>query len=371
MLYTKNMLLLLTSICLFFSSFYLLFPVLPLYVNSLGGDQADVGFIVGVFTLSSVLVRPALGTYTDKFGRKPFLLSGNIIFFVSPFFYFSASTVCALFLVRVFHGLGLAAFTVSSVAMTADMSPPSRRGEAFGAFGLAAMVALTGSPAVGTWILDHYSFTAVFLTGAALAGLSILLSLLVKESHHHQNNPEGNHPIKKVVIPSVIILLCTVTYGSIVAFLPFFAYNIPSYGLFYTFYAFSSIAIRIPVGRISDRVGRQKIIFPGLLITAVSLVVLSSSNSLVLLITSGTLYGLGFSSVYPTLTALLVDRIPEEARARGLSYFTASFDMGIALGSVVFGFFPLLWIYPAGAVIILSGAFFFYLAERSSSSTFR
>ena len=362
LLYTKNMVILLTSICLFFSSFYLLLPTLPLYVMYIGGTQPDVGIIIGAFTLSSVLFRPLAGKFTDIHGRKPLLIAGALIFFVSPFLYFLAATVELLLLVRLFHGIGIAAFAVSSVTMIADMAPPDRRGEAFGAFGLSAMIALTGSPAVGTWLLTNVSFAAVFSTEAVLAGSCVLLSFFVREPVHTYSL-EKKGTAKGWLLPSVTIFLCTITYGSIVAFLPFFAQNVPDFGLYYTFYALSSITVRIPIGKVSDRIGRQKIVIPGLVTTSVSLMVLSQSHSLSFLALSGILYGLGFSSVYPTLTALLVDRTPENARARGLSYFTASFDLGIAAGSVIFGLIPLLWIYPLGAVIVLSGILLFFLAE--------
>jgi MFS family permease len=367
-LYTKPVLTLLTSICLFFSSFYLLLPVLPLYVQSIGGTLPDVGIVVGVFTLSSVLSRPVTGVFTDRYGRKLMLVAGALIFFIAPFLYFLASTVNFLLLVRMFHGLGIAAFTVSSVAMIADISPPHRRGEAFGAFGLSAMVALAAAPAGGSWLLTTFSFEAVFSAAAVLAGGCVLLSCLVKETFHLSESKKKITVEPQGFIPSVIIFLCTVTYGSVVAFLPFFAHKIPEFGLYYTAYALSSIIIRIPVGKISDRVGRQKIILFGLGVMCVSLGVLSFSHSLALLLFSGGLYGIGFSSVYPTLTALLVDRIPEESRAMSISYFTASFDLGIAGGSVVFGFFPLLSIYPAGALIVGLGVLLFYSCERSSFS---
>ena len=369
-LYTRNMLILLTSICLFFSSFYLLLPTLPLYVQGMGGDQSHVGIIIGVFTLSSVLFRPIAGKFTDIYGRKIFLITGAVIFFVSPFFYYRASAIFTLFLVRIFHGLGIAAFTVSSVTLIADMSPLGRRGEAFGAFGLSAMIALSGSPAVGTWLLTHFSFTGVFAAEALLAGASVFLSVLVKENLH-KSSIQKKGEMKEAFLPSFIIFLCTITYGSIVAFLPFFAHDIQNFGLYYTAYALSSVVIRIPVGRISDRIKRQKIILPGLITLSAALILLSQSHSLMLLIISGALYGLGFSSVYPALTALLIDRIPDNARARGLSLFTASFDLGIAGGSFVFGFFPLLLIYPLGAVIALAGTLLFYSMERSNLSSSR
>ncbi len=364
-LYTRNLFILLTSTCLFFSSFYLLFPTLPLYVQSMGGGQKDVGIIIGVFTLSSVLFRPFAGTFTDKYGRKMLLILGALIFLVSPFFYYAASTVKILLLVRIFHGLGIAAFTTSSVTMIADLSPPTRRGEGFGAFGLAALLALSGSPAAGTWLQTHFSFRGVFSTEAVLAALSLSLCFFVRETFHRHELSKGR--VKGAFLPSAIIFLCTITYGSIISFLPFFVHEVSDFGLFYTAYALSSIGIRLPVGRVSDRIGRQKIILPGLLTISVALLLLASSDSLISLLFSGFLYGLGFSTVYPTLAALLVDRVPEEARAQSLSIFTASFDLGIAGGSFIFGLFPVVWIYPLGALIVFLGTLFFYVAERSRS----
>ncbi|MBU7031019.1 MAG: MFS transporter [Theionarchaea archaeon] len=361
-LYTKNLMILLASITLFFSSFYLLFPTLPLYVEHIGGTQGEVGMIVGIFTLSSVLFRPIAGKIADNFGRKAVLIMGALIFLVSPLFYIRAHTVHLLLLVRIFHGIGIAAFATAAIAMIADMSPSTRRGEAFGVFGMATALALSVSPAMGTWVLETYSFTGVFLMEALMAGSAVVFGSMVEETHENRKC-DVNHSIRGAILPSFIILLCTVTYGSIVAFLPFFAQDIPSYGFFYTFYAFSAIVIRIPMGRISDKVGRNTIIVPGLIILSASLVILSESRGLLHLIFSGILYGIGFNSVYPTLTALLIDRIPEEVRARGLSFFTASFDLGISIGSFVFGLLPLLWIYPLGAMVILGALSLFFTVE--------
>lgn len=364
-LYTKNLFILLSSITLFFSSFYLLFPTLPLYVEHIGGTQEEVGIIVGIFTLSSVLFRPLAGKIADSAGRKSMLLGGALIFLIAPFLYITACTIWVLLLVRIFHGLGIAAFATAAIAMIGDISPPHRRGEAFGVFGMAAALALSVSPAIGTNLLDAYSFREVFLLEALLAGIALLLGILVKETHENKKS-NVDKSIKGAILPSMVILFCTITYGSIVAFLPFFARNITNYGLFYTFYALSSIIIRIPIGRISDRVGRATIIIPGMIILSISLILLSTAHSLVLLIGSGILYGIGFNSVYPVLTALLVDRVPEEVRARGLSLFTASFDLGIATGSFIFGLIPLLWIYPMAAVVGIVGLLLFSIIEYFS-----
>ncbi|MBU7015493.1 MAG: MFS transporter [Theionarchaea archaeon] len=361
-LYTRSFLALLVSISLCFSSFYVLLPTLPLYVQHIGGTQKEAGIIIGILTLSAVLFRPYFGKITDRKGRKLMLQVGAFLFLLSSALYGPASSVTGLILVRILHGTGIAAFTTASIAMIADMSPTGRRGEAFGAFGMAAMIALSGAPAAGTWVLDHSSFREMFLLTVGLSGISFGLCLTVKETLDHPREVQSGS-LEGTYLPSATIMLCTITFGAIVAFLPFFAGEIPDFGLYYTGYALASVAVRLPLGKVSDRVGHRKVILPGMIVLSVALGLLSESRSLWMLVVSGVLYGVGFSSVYPSLTALLVERVHDEARARGLAWFTASFDLGITVGSFAFGFVPLGMIYPVGALTVLGGAGLFLAVE--------
>ena len=107
----------------FFGSMHFLLPALPLYVILMGGQESDVGMVMGAFTLTSVLLRPYVGRGVDSWRRKPFLLLGALIFALASLSYNLATSVPLILLVRAFHGAGIACFTTAA----APTSPISCR----------------------------------------------------------------------------------------------------------------------------------------------------------------------------------------------------------------------------------------------------
>ena len=75
-LWTKNYIMLTITALLLFSGFYLLMPTLPMFIKQLGGSESQVGFIIGVFTISAVIIRPIVGGLMDRYGRRVFIISG-------------------------------------------------------------------------------------------------------------------------------------------------------------------------------------------------------------------------------------------------------------------------------------------------------
>lgn len=63
---------------LYYGAFYLYIPVLPQYVEMLGGTPADIGLVGGAFGLSSFIIRPYLGKLANEWGRKRMMLLGAI-----------------------------------------------------------------------------------------------------------------------------------------------------------------------------------------------------------------------------------------------------------------------------------------------------
>jgi len=116
----------------FFFAFYLLLPTLPLYARTLGIPESQIGLIIGFFALSSMAMKPWAGWAADRFGRRPLLVAGALLFLASALLYGWSRTVGALLLIRVVHGAGMGLFPTSSSAIVADMAPPGRRGEAMG-----------------------------------------------------------------------------------------------------------------------------------------------------------------------------------------------------------------------------------------------
>jgi len=359
-LFTRNFVLTTLSTFTLFTSFYFLLVTLPLYILIIGGTKSEIGLIIGVFTISAVLLRPHLGREVDRRGRKNVLIAGLLVFLLSMLLYDYARSVASLLLLRVLHGVGWGAATTAATTLIADIAPPRRRGEAMGFFGMAANVAMAIGPALSIMLLDATGFTMLFAISASIALVSLLLVLPVSETIIA--HPETPLFSREAFFPSSIMFIVTLTYGAIVSFLPLFAreQGIENPGVFFTVFAVTLILVRVLAGKLSDIKGRRFVIVPGMVLITLGLWVLSNAGSLQYFLAAALLYGLGFGSVHPALIALLVDRVGEMGRGAAMGTFTAAFDLGIGAGSILLGivlqFSGFKEMYLLSALIVLAGA---------------
>lgn len=374
-IFTGNFILACLSTLAFFGSFQLLLPTLPLYVLGLGGKESEIGLIIGVFSISSIGLRPFIGRWVDERGKKGFLLLGSVIFLLSSFLYELTKTVPQLLLLRLLHGAGIAAFTTSVNALVADIVPSQRRGEAMGYFGIFPNVATALGPALGMAVVSSYSFTVLFLVSAGLGLVALLLSSLITEPHSGQDHGEGGSSFlsRGALFPSTIVFTLTVTYGAVVSFFPLFAIKegFTNPGLFFTVYAVVLILVRNFTGRLSDRYGRAAVIVPGLALVSSAMVLLSLTSSIIAFLLVAVLYALGFASVHPTLLALVADRVGSGQRGAAMGTFSTAFDLGIGLGAFLWGWvveyqgFPIMF-FSAGLVPLAGIVAFLAMRPKAS-----
>ncbi|MCZ7358132.1 MAG: MFS transporter [Candidatus Methanoperedens sp.] len=365
-LLTRNFLLTSFSTVAIFTSFYFLLVTLPIYILQLGGTESQIGLIIGVFTISAVLLRPFMGREVDRRGRKNMLLAGSLVFLLSMLLYNYTTSVTALLLLRVFHGIGWGAATTAASTLIADIAPPSRRGEAMGIYGMSSNVAMAIGPALSFWLLYASGvpdFPRLFDVSALIALVSLLLVLPITETG--AVHPKTSLFSKEALFPSALMFSVTLTYGSIVSFLSLLAQEkgMGNPGIFFTVFAVTLVLVRALAGKLSDSRGRKAVIVPGMLIITLGLFVLSIANSFSLFIAAAFLYGLGFGLVHPTIMALLVDRVSDRTRGAAMGTFTAAFDLGIGLGSIVLGvvlqYFGFMAMYLLGGLIVFAAAIWF------------
>ena len=123
-LWTKNFTMLLLSSLLVAISFYFLLPILPVIaVKQLGVDNSQAGYLIGVYTLSSLLIRPFAGYAIDSFGRKRIFLFSICFFALFSFSYYLAATFIFFVLIRLLHGFTWGIFNTGSATITADIVP--------------------------------------------------------------------------------------------------------------------------------------------------------------------------------------------------------------------------------------------------------
>jgi len=143
-----------------FFAFYVLTPLLPLYLSEHFGATKDViGLVLSGYTITALLVRPFSGFVVDTFPRKTVLMvcfSAFAIFFAG---YLAASSLLLFTIVRTLHGGPFGALTVANSTVAIDVLPSSRRTEGIGYYGLSNNLAMAIAPTVGIFI---YKFTNSF-----------------------------------------------------------------------------------------------------------------------------------------------------------------------------------------------------------------
>jgi multidrug resistance protein len=359
-----------------------LLPVMPLYAASLGGREAHVGFIIGVFALAAMVPRPIAGELADRVGRRPLVLLGTAIFALASLGYVAVHTLPALFLLRLFHGVGMGFGPTAATVMVADLTPPERRGAAMGVFGLAQAVGLAAGPYLGAALVQRAGFPVTFLAAATIEGAALALAWTLPETQPAGGGaaPAGPAAARAggaatrlarrwfhaaAVYPAGLLLALYLSYGGVISFLPLFAARreLGNPGVFFTVLAIASVLVRGPAGRLSDRVGRRAVIAPALGLASVGLVLLGFAQSSRGLLGAATLYGIAFGAAQPALLAMTADRVTPETRGRAMGTFYTAWELGISGGSVLlglcatrFGFSVMWWVAAVAAGVGALGA---------------
>ena len=165
-----------------FSAFYVLTPLLPLYLSEHFGATKDmIGLVLSGYTITALLFRPFSGYVVDSFPRKTVLMicfSAFAIFFAG---YLAASTLLLFTIVRTLHGGPFGGLTVANSTAAIDVLPSSRRTEGIGYYGLSNNLAMAIAPTIGIWIYDLTdSFDFLFWLALLVACAGWLTDATVK-----------------------------------------------------------------------------------------------------------------------------------------------------------------------------------------------
>ncbi len=164
-----------------FFAFYLLTPLLPLYLYETFGATKDViGLVLSGYTIVALLFRPFSGFFVDSFPRKMVLLisySAFAIFFAG---YLAASSLLLFTIVRTLHGGPFGAVTVANSTVAIDVLPSSRRNEGIGYYGLSNNLAMAISPTFALFVYSEtHNFQLLFWLALAVATFGLIVDSTV------------------------------------------------------------------------------------------------------------------------------------------------------------------------------------------------
>jgi MFS family permease len=345
-IYTLNFWLLCASSFLFFSSFSMILPELPDYLASLKG-QEYLGLIVSLFTLSAAISRPFSGKLTDRWGRIPVMVVGATISGLAALIYPLTTTVFGFLLIRLLHGFSAGFKPTGTSAYVADIIPVHRRGEALGMLSMFGTIGMASAPILGSWIFFNYDINTLFYCSSlfSIGSVAILFgmkeTLITKEPFKLSLLKIKREDLyeSSVLPPSVIMILTTFSFGTIITLSPNFSgfLGIENRGLFFSFFTGSSLLVRIIGGKLSDKYGRIAVLRFSTFWLFISMIVIGFSNNTTTYFVGAFMFGIGYGLNSPTLFAWAIDLSPVKNIGRGISTLFIFLEVGIGLGALITG----------------------------------
>ena len=336
-----------------------MYTIIPLYVVERGGDEMQLGIVVGSFGVVGLVVRPLAGRWVYSVGAKQVAAAGSALFGLCTLLHIAAFNVWLIIPARIMQGMGMAVVPVATATVVANLAPAHRRAEAMSYMGNSIGATGLYAPVVAFWLVKTHGFASAFACASAVVLLGSLIALSLSAARTNLPVTVGASdkvPLinRSALFPTMVFLTYTITTAPVGTFLPQLAESreLGNPGLFFTMYSITSMVSMAISGPVSDRVGRGTVIVPGLLVVATSMFILATAREQWLFLAAGVLNGLGFGMIQAAMQALTVGRVPARERSSALATLQSAWDLG---GSGAFVLGPLALVTGAAATFAIAG----------------
>ncbi len=333
-------------------------PAFPQLMRDFGAGMDQVQQTLSVFLVGFALAQLIYGPLSDRYGRKPVLLGGLLLFLVSSIGAAAADSIATLTLLRLLQALGGSAGPVLGRAMIRDIHGPTESARLLSYIGTAMALAPAVAPILGGYMTTWLGWASIFLFLSAYAALGIvLLGMRVPETVLIEGRRVaslrrllGNYgrllrhprwPWYTLACSFVFAGLFSFLSGSPFVIIDFFGYREETYGLFFTLIVFGYMAGTLIAGRLVRHLGIDRLLGAGALLAAtgggtMALLALQQVHSVWAVILPHVVYMVGCGIVMPQAMAGALAPFPEIAGTSsallGFIQMTLAAAIGVAVG---------------------------------------
>ncbi len=378
-LWNANYIKVMTTNFLLYFAFYLLTPLLPLYLSETFGATKDtIGIVLSGYTVAALIVRPFCGYVVDSFSRKKVLmlcLSGFAVFFAG---YIAAGTILMFAICRTLHGGPFGAVTVANSTCAIDVLPSSRRNEGIGLYGLSNNFAMAMAPSIGIYLhnmVDSYMILFWIAFVVAISAVLIAWTIRLPEKDIIRNKEKlslDRFFLTRAWLLAINIAMFGFCWGVLSNYLAIYSKEVLSItGGTGTYFALLSM------GLFSSRLQGRKALSQGkltqnaaegMLISLVGFTLFVAIPHPVAYYLSAILIGLGNGHLYPAFLNMFVHVARHDQRGTANSSILTGWDLGFGIGCLLggivaehFGYTATFWMVAAeNAVSVI----LFFLASR-------
>lgn len=331
----------------------MVYPLLPIFLTSvLGAATSVVGLIEGIAESTATVLKVFSGYISDKVGkRKPLAILGYSFSTIGKFFLYIAGSWPFVLAGRFIDRLGKGIRTAPRDALISESVDAGRRGMAFGLHRamdtLGAAFGVLLSYFILTRLNDHFSIRTIFLISLIPAALGVVALFFLVEPSRKSTVQKTPVSFKNFDRPLKLFLLVSFMFSlgnSSDQFLILRAKNLGATTakvlLLYLAFNLSYALLSYPAGKLSDIIGRRRIVVPGYLFYSLVYFLVARANSLNTMGAAFILYG-----IYKALTegverAIVSDFSKDELRATAIGAHAMVTGIGLFPASLLAG---ILW----------------------------
>ena len=336
-----------------FFAFYLLTPLLPLYLSEHFHATKDViGVVLSGYTVMALLSRPFSGYLVDSFDRKKVLMWCFFLFFIFFAGYLAASTLLLFTIVRTLHGAPFGSVTVANSTMAIDVLPASRRNEGIGYYGLSNNLAMAIAPTAGLLLYhETRNFQLLFWLALVIAGIGLCVDASIKRKEERGERKEIRE--KKTVISldrffltngwmlAVNMVFFGFCFGVLSNYLAIYCKEVMGRtggtGVYFALLSVGLIASRLQ-GSKGLREGKlSRNAAEGVILSALGYTLFVACPNDFGYYTSALLIGLGNGHMWPAFQNMIINVANHNQRGTANSTILVSWDVGMGLGVLIGG----------------------------------
>lgn len=321
----------------------------PLYVDYAGGGPKEIGLFMAVFPLASMLGRPFHGALVDRFGVKRMMILGALFYSLPCLGYIALidqGLTPAVWCLRLIQGLGFGAHVTAFFTLAAQMAPKGRSNESVAMYGISGMVASLIGPFLSEMTIKQISLSAFFWFMLLMGAAAVVLATVIRSpkvveavASFSFNGIKTVLRLPKFRLAFFFSFCLAVSFSSMSSFLApvMESRDVSYFGLFFTGYSVTGMAVRFTGRKWADQLGFLRILAPGFFFYGAGLFVLQFTHSLPMLMLAGVCCGAGHGLVFPIVTTFGYVLAPAGYRGAGVALMTGMMDFGNAATAFALG----------------------------------
>ena len=379
-LWNKNYCKVMTANFALFFAFYLLTPLLPLYLHETFDTTKDViGLVLSGYTITALLLRPFSGFFVDSFPRKTVLLIAYAAFAIFFAGYLAASSLLLFTIIRTLHGGPFGAVTVANSTVAIDVLPSSRRNEGIGYYGLSNNLAMAISPTFAIFVYSQFhNFELLFWLAFAIATFGLIVDATVTlENKQVMNNKRAisldRFFLKRGWLIGFNMVFFGFCFGVLSNYLAIYGKQVLGItggtGTWFMLCSIGLILSRLQGGKALRQGRLTHNAAEGMLISLVGYTLFIAYPTMIGYYCSALLIGLGNGHMWPAFQNMMISMAHHNERGTANSTILISWDVGMGLGILMGGIIAENFGYTAAfwtvAVVNATGVVLYFLKSQS------